>query len=130
MKKLALTLAALAAFAGAAAVVVLSVTGGGSGPLVDVAGGDPARGRELIERYGCGSCHRIPGVDSTDEWIGPPLAGLAGRRFIAGNEPNRPDVLIRWIQDPKSIDPGTAMPRLGVTAREARDIAAYLYDLR
>jgi len=31
---------------------------------------------------------------------------------------------------PQSIEPGTAMPALGVSEARARDIAAYLYTLR
>jgi cytochrome c1 len=37
--------------------------------------------------------------------------------------------LIRWIQDPPSIDPKTAMPNVRVTEADARDIAAFLYTL-
>lgn len=127
MKKALLTIAAFAVFAGAAAVVIVSATGDEREPIVEVPGGNPDRGRELIEDYGCGSCHTIAGVDSTDKYIGPPLEDFAERRYIAGDEPNRLDVLIRWIQDPQAIEPGTIMPNLGVSAEEARDIAAYLY---
>jgi hypothetical protein len=36
----------------------------------------------------------------------------------------------RWIKDPPAIDRLTAMPKLGVADRDARDIAGYLYTLR
>jgi cytochrome c1 len=36
--------------------------------------------------------------------------------------------LIKWIRNPQQIEPGTAMPDLGVSEDEAGDIAAYLYD--
>jgi cytochrome c len=49
---------------------------------------------------------------------------------IAGEVPNWAHDLVRWISSPQSIEPGTAMPDLGVHAAEARDIAAYLYTLR
>jgi cytochrome c1 len=39
-------------------------------------------------------------------------------------------MLIRWIETPQAIEPGTAMPNLGVTEQRARDMAAYLYTLR
>ncbi len=110
------------------AIVLISVNAGGGGPIVDVPGGDPDRGRELVGSYGCGSCHTIPGIDSTDKYIGPPLADFAERRYIAGDEPNRPDVLIRWIEHPQRVEPGTVMPDLGVSRAEARDIAAFLYS--
>jgi cytochrome c len=37
---------------------------------------------------------------------------------------------VQWITVPQSIEPNTAMPSLGVTEGQARDIAAYLYTLR
>jgi cytochrome c len=113
--------------AAAAVVVALGVFGKGSSPVVDVPGGSVDRGRKLIEYYGCGTCHTISGVHSTPKYIGPPLKGLAGRRFIAGEVPNTLPELIRWIEDPHSIEPGTLMPKLGVKPQQARDIAAYLY---
>jgi cytochrome c1 len=62
--------------------------------------------------------------------VGPPLADFAGRVFIAGEVPNTTASLIQWIRNPQSIEPKTAMPNLGVTEGQARDIAAYLYTLR
>jgi cytochrome c1 len=38
--------------------------------------------------------------------------------------------MVRWIVNPRAIDSLTAMPNLGVTEGEARDIAAYLYTRR
>ena len=92
-------------------------------------GGDAERGRAAIRRYGCGSCHTIAGVRGADALVGPPLTGIAERAYIAGVVANTPINLQRWIRDPQGIDPRTAMPTLGVTAPEARDIAAYLYAL-
>ncbi len=40
--------------------------------------------------------------------------------------PNTPENLVRWIQQPEQIRPGTAMPNLGISEDDARDIAAYL----
>ena len=96
----------------------------------EVPGGEPESGRMMIEFYQCGSCHDIPGVREADGVIGPPLTNWAKRAFIAGAVPNEPDNLIAWIINPHQIEPGTAMPALGVTEPEARDIAAYLYTLQ
>jgi cytochrome c len=93
-------------------------------------GGDPDLGRAAIERYGCGSCHTIPGVRGADANVGPSLQKLAGRTYVAGVLPNTPANLTRWIQDPPAVDDKTAMPNLGITEHEARDIAAYLYTLK
>lgn len=93
-------------------------------------GGDPARGKSQIVAYGCGSCHVIPGVGGANGLLGPPLSKFAHRAFIAGEVPNTSDFLVRWITVPQAIEPGTAMPNLGVSEAQARDIAAYLYTLR
>lgn len=92
-------------------------------------GGDPRAGREKARTYGCGACHTIPGVVGADAMVGPPLVGIGGRMYIAGVVTNTPQHLIRWIQDPQSVDSSTAMPNVGVTENDARDIAAYLYSL-
>lgn len=94
-----------------------------------VPGGDPSRGKRRLVAYGCGSCHVIPGVSAADGLVGPPLTDFAARTFVAGRLQNRPVHLIRWIRDPQAVNPGTAMPDLGVTEQDARDIAAYLYTL-
>ncbi len=119
----------IAVFAAAAgAAVVISLAGEGSEPAVDVADGSSAdRGAEAIERYGCGACHRIGGIDQADGRVGPSLVDFAEKRTIAGVLPNEESALVRWITEPSSIAPGTIMPDLRVTQTEARDIAAYLY---
>ncbi|HET6830782.1 MAG TPA: c-type cytochrome [Solirubrobacterales bacterium] len=130
MSKGALTVIAVAVVAAAAVlVIVLGVTGGDE-PIAAVPGGDPDRGERLVEEYGCDACHTLPGIASTNKYVGPPLDDFATERFIAGDEPNRLDVLIRWIMNPQRIEPGTLMPNLGVSRADARDIAAYLYSDR
>lgn len=99
-------------------------------PLQRVPGGDAERGAALIQSYGCGSCHVVPGVRTADGMVGPPLTAFGRRVYIAGQVANTPEHLITWIEVPQSIEPGTAMPNLGVSEQEARDIAAYLYTLR
>ena len=93
-------------------------------------GGDPARGPALMRKYGCQTCHTIPGVVGANGLVGPPLAGVASRSYIGGVLPNAPDNMLRWIRDPKAVDPLTAMPNTGVTPSDARHITAYLYTLR
>jgi cytochrome c oxidase assembly factor CtaG/cytochrome c2 len=94
-----------------------------------VPGGNAQAGAESLAAYGCGSCHVIPGVVGADSAVGPPLNRWAERHYIAGSLINTPDNLITWIRDPQSIEPGTAMPNLGVTAEDARHMSAYLYTL-
>src|SRR5919201_7113196 len=97
---------------------------------IRLTGGRPARGRELIRHYGCVSCHTIPGVRGADRLVGPPLSRIASRAYIAGVLPNTPENMMLWIRNPQAVDSLTAMPNTGVTANDARDIAAYLYTLR
>ena len=98
--------------------------------VVTVPGGSPEVGKRLIRHYGCGTCHTIPGVKNADALVGPPLIHWAKRTYIAGELSNTPDNLVRWISDPKAVEPGTDMPKLGVTTDEARNIAAYLMTIR
>jgi len=93
-------------------------------------GGEPHAGRDAIKRYGCGACHAIPGVDRAAGQTGPSLDKIASRAFLAGRLANQPDQMIRWIRAPQSINPGTGMPDMGVTEKDGKDIAAYLYTLR
>lgn len=96
----------------------------------EVPGGDPQRGRRAIEDYGCISCHTVPGIQRSEALVAPPLNDWADRRYIAGQFPNTPENLIAWIMAPQALIPGTAMPDMGVTDQDARDISAYLYTLR
>ena len=95
-----------------------------------ITGGDPARAVAHIRKYGCGSCHSIPGIDGARAVVGPSLDRLGSRSYIAGHLPNDPPTLIRWIRHPHSFGQQTAMPEMGVGEQEARNIAAYLYTLR
>jgi cytochrome c len=93
-------------------------------------GGRPERGRALIQQYGCGSCHKIPGVPGATGGVGPSLKGLQTQSYIAGVMQHTPDNLVRWVRDPQGVDPRTAMPNLDVPERDARDIVAYLYTIK
>lgn len=120
----------LARLGGVVAALALAACGGDERAFAHAAaltGGDPNAGRVKAREYGCGACHTIPGVPGADALVGPPLAGVGSRMYIAGVLTNTPDHLVRWIRDPPAVDSATAMPNVGVTERDARDIAAYLY---
>ena len=91
--------------------------------------GDQKRGILALREHACDSCHIIPGIVGADKVSGPPLVGFASRLFIAGILPNTPENLIRWVRDPKKIEPLSAMPNMRVSEKDARDMAAYLYTL-
>ncbi|HYC97610.1 c-type cytochrome [Brevundimonas sp.] len=94
-----------------------------------IAGADPARGLAVMERVGCAACHAIPGIDWPRGLAGPSLDGFGVSPMIAGQLPNRPDVLTAWLIDAPSLSPDTGMPPMPISEAEARDVAAYLYTL-
>jgi cytochrome c2 len=96
----------------------------------ELTGGDARRGRAIVAKYGCDTCHTIPGVRTATARVGPPLEGVATRVYIAGHVPNTPGNLQDFIRYPHRHDPLTVMPETGVTEQDARDLAAYLYTLR
>jgi cytochrome c len=99
------------------------------GRPAQVTAGEPEFGRDALVDYGCISCHAIPGVPGADSYVGPPLDRWALRSFIAGSLTNDQANLVRWIMHPQEVEPGTAMPDLGVTQEDAVNISAYLFSL-
>jgi cytochrome c2 len=91
--------------------------------------GDPEKGALLIQEIGCGTCHQIPGLKEANGLVGPPLDQIGKRIFIAGLLRNTPANMMTWIQNPQDVVPGNAMPDMGITEEQARDITAYLYSL-
>ena len=88
---------------------------------------DVARGAVALQQYGCGACHRIPGISGGDGVVGPPLVDMARRVYIGRGVPNTPENMIRWIRAPQEFAPGSAMPDMQVTVTDAAAMAAYLY---
>lgn len=102
------------------------------GPIVR-ATGNASAGRTLFSSKGCIACHTAQGVPGAVGTIGPNLNGLgdtAKRPTLADGEPNTPKNIAAWITDPASRKPGTQMPNLGLSAKEADDLAAFLVTLR
>jgi cytochrome c len=84
----------------------------------------------LLKEFGCASCHVIPGVAASMSPAAPSLEGLGRRVYVAGILPNTLENVSLWIQAPQDVDPLTAMPDLGVSPDQARQMAAYLMELR
>lgn len=89
---------------------------------------DPAAGRAVVERVGCGACHEIPGIRWPQGKSGPSLLGFAGQGLIAGRLPNRPDNLAAFVRNAPAVVEGTTMPAMPISEAEARDVAAFLYS--
>ncbi len=116
----------------AGSIVVLGCGGTATPPQPSLFGsrGNPQVGKKLIVSSGCGACHTVPGIYTARGLVGPPLYFYSRRTMIAGELPNTPDNLVRWLMNAPAIEPGTAMPDLGLSKQQARDITAYLYTLR
>ncbi len=114
------------------ALALAAACGGGSGSpdVRQVAGGDADHGKQLIQKYGCGACHYVPGIDSAKGYAGPPLIKFSKRSYVAGVLQNTPENLIRWLEHPQQVVPNNDMPEMNVSDADARDIAAYLYSLK
>lgn len=112
-------------------LVLLAIIAAGCGTAKSpelVPDGNSDRGKRLIESYGCGSCHMIPGIERANGRVGPSLADFGRIRTIAGEIANNPDNATRWVRNAKKIEPRTIMPNFGMSRQDARDIVAYLYS--
>ncbi|MBV8564831.1 MAG: c-type cytochrome [Methylobacteriaceae bacterium] len=121
--------AAILALFGAGALLIASEHPADYRGTVFAAGG-PADAQTLMIRFGCATCHDIRGVAAPGAHVGPPLEGIRERVYLAGVLENTPSNLVRWIVDPRGINPKTAMPITGISEAQARDVAAYLYGLQ
>lgn len=67
----------------------------------------------------CVACHA---VDGSGGKVGPALDGVA-TRF-------EPDYLKKWLSDPQSVKPGTAMPKLPLSETQMDELVKYLGTLK
>ncbi len=67
----------------------------------------------------CIACHAVGGEGGN---VGPALDGVAGR-FTR-------DELDRWLSDPTSVKPGTAMPNLALSDATRNELVAWLTTLK
>jgi cytochrome c2 len=114
-----------------AVMLVLSALAGCSKKLPasePLTGGNAQTGQRLVAQYGCASCHQIKGIPNSNSKVGPSLLDVRETGYIGGVLPNSGDNMIKWIMHPSRYSPNTAMPDLGMTEAEARDMAAYLYS--
>lgn len=96
--------------------------------------GDPARGREVANAKGCGTCHRIAGGPSLSA-AGLPIAidpvTLALGQMLAPDLSHarkrlRPAAVVQWLADPGKAMPGATMPKIPMTEQELLDVAAFV----
>ena len=86
-----------------------------------------AEGEKLFTAKGCIACHSLVAVNAPKGMVGPNLANVGARSYIAaGTLKNTDENLAHWIRDPQGIKKGVLMPNLGVTEAEAQALVAYL----
>jgi cytochrome c2 len=85
-------------------------------------GGDPNTGEALFVSRGCRGCHAI---ELAEQSFSPRIPNLAGIGIKV-----RGDWLFEWLKSPRSYDPDTAMPQLGLSDDEARHLVAFLLSHR
>jgi cytochrome c oxidase subunit 2 len=101
-------------------------------PAQGAAAGRPAaasqsEGEKLFTAKGCIACHSLAAVNAPKGMVGPNLANVGARSYIAaGTLKNTDENLARWIRDPQAIKQGVLMPTLPMTEAEAQALAAYL----
>ena len=125
--RLALATAALSL--GLAACAPASGASVGPPPYATPGVGDVADGKALFSAKACNGCHRVSG-EIDGGVTGPDLKGFASRPTIMGSVPNTPENVWRWLADPQRVKPGTAMPRMPLTAQNLDDLTAYLETLK
>jgi cytochrome c oxidase subunit 2 len=90
---------------------------------------DPAyaAGEKLFTAKGCVGCHSLNAFNAPTGMIGPNLANVGARTYIAaGTLKNTDENLARWIENPQVIKQGVLMPNLGIKPDEARSLVAFL----
>ena len=87
--------------------------------------GDVINGRKLVESVGCLGCHVVNETNRSAagprRTFGQPLQGIGAKTTYPW--------LYNWVRDPKHYNPGTYMPDLRLTDREAADVASFLSTL-
>ena len=92
---------------------------------------DPAlveQGRALFGA--CAGCHSLDAVNPMKGLIGPNLANVGARRYIAAGTLRNTDAnLAKWIMDPQELKEGVGMLDLGLQEPQATALVAYLRSL-
>ena len=86
-------------------------------------------GKHVFESQSCINCHAVKGTIANGRF-GPDLTHLMSRDTIAAGEtPNTPENLRRWIQNPEVFKSGSNMPAMNLTDEQLDQVTAYLATL-
>jgi mono/diheme cytochrome c family protein len=97
-------------------------------PAVSAVSEDIAHGKRLLTERACVSCHQVTGAGlpaPPKSEPAPRTLGLAPDLRFA-RERSTPEAIARWLMDPQRVKPDAVMPNLGLSANDARDLAAFL----
>ena len=75
---------------------------------------------ELIKKYGCYSCHKIPGYETVGD-VGPVLTQVGTKVNYSW--------ATKWLMDPKKYFSTARMPKFYFTQDQAEAIADYLFSM-
>jgi cytochrome c2 len=98
-----------------AGLVLTSAVSAASG----AAAGDPVKGEKVFATLKCNMCHNIAPAGKK---MGPDLAGVGTRRDAAW--------LMKYLPNPKGVDPKNKMPAAKATGQDLDDLVAYLGTLK
>jgi mono/diheme cytochrome c family protein len=93
-------------------------------------------GEKLFRRYGCFSCHSVPGAARPPEKFGPDLDGIGDKKATSldfGRRGDLPRTLTAWlaskIEAPRSFAKGLKMPSYGFRPEETQAVVTALLAL-
>jgi len=75
---------------------------------------------ELLKKYGCYSCHKIPGYETMGD-VGPVLTEVGTKVNYSW--------AVKWLLDPKLYFSTARMPKFFFTQDQAESIADYLFSM-
>lgn len=100
------------------------------------------KGKSMVKKYGCYSCHNIPGFEHNLEKIGPELSDFAAKDenlLFWGNKDAVPFEKRNWetwtrarLDEPKAFETdriAAIMPNMHLTARETEQMMVFLKTL-
>jgi mono/diheme cytochrome c family protein len=102
------------------------------------AGGDVARGKQLVDNLGCMGCH-VDTEQVKDAKSGAvrvarrddfPLERNFGFNLTGVGTKTHPGWIYNWVKNPKNYYPDAPMPSLRLSDPEAADVTAYLMSLQ
>lgn len=94
--------------------------------------GDVQAGMQTFMNGPCIACHYIEGTKAQGRVAPRELTNFASYPTIARVEgfTNNAENLAKWLRDPQTVKPGTAMPNLNLKAQEIANLVAYLESLK